>query len=177
MPNSVVGDRVARLNAWEPGLEDRGRVVDAVLQRERAAVEQHHHERLSGRLDRADQLLLPPRQVECAARCGLAAHLACLAHGEDDLVGRLRGGDRLGEAGVGAATSGSVCGGSVLDSLQPSAYVAPGLCALMPSKTVTASWSRPALHHGRHVVLVAGQRPDHGRLLGRIDGQDRAPGS
>ena len=36
----------------------------------------------------------------------------------------------------------------MLESLQPSAYVAPGLCVLIPSKTVTTSLSRPAPHHG-----------------------------
>ena len=44
--------------------------------------------------------------------------------------------------------SGSTCGASVLESVQPWANVAPGLCSLTPSNTVTTSASRPAPHHG-----------------------------
>ena len=43
-----VGDRVAGLDAGEPRLEDRRRVVDHAAERQRAAVEQHDHERLAG---------------------------------------------------------------------------------------------------------------------------------
>src|ERR671922_469231 len=39
-------------------------------------------------------------------------------------------------------------GTSPFDSSQPAAYVAPGLCSLMPSKTVTTSSSSPRPHHG-----------------------------
>src|SRR5215213_5267837 len=97
---------MARLDAREPRLEERRNVTDHVLERERATVEQHYRVGLPGRLDRSDQLLLPPGQVERAARRSLAAHLPRLAQGEDDLVRGVRRRDCLGEAGVGAAALG-----------------------------------------------------------------------
>jgi hypothetical protein len=53
LPEHDVGDRVARLDAREPSLEDRRRVVDDVLERQRSPAEQHDRDRLAGRLDRA----------------------------------------------------------------------------------------------------------------------------
>ena len=57
-------------------------------ERQRAPVEQHDGERLPGRHDRVEQLLLLAGQVDLGPRRGLAAHLARLAHREHDLIGR-----------------------------------------------------------------------------------------
>ena len=82
-----------------------------LVEPQRAAVEEHDGERL-GRPDRGpdrrQQLLLLARQVEHRAGLGLAAHLARLAQGEHDLVGRLGGVDGRREARVGGALVGGV---------------------------------------------------------------------
>ena len=100
---------------------------------ERAAVEQHDDERLAGRGDPVDQLLLLAGQVERRARLGLAAHLAGLAEREHDLVGRLRRGDGLVEAGACGAVGGRVVVRRV-DVRQSQAFVNVvfGSCALIP---------------------------------------------
>ena len=48
-------------------------LVPGVRQVKRTPVEQHHGNRLAGRLDRVNQLLLATREIELGARLGLGA--------------------------------------------------------------------------------------------------------
>ena len=144
-----VGHGVAGLDAREPGLEDRRRVGQHVLQHQRAPVEEHDRERLAGVgvPDRLDQLLLLARQVEHRARLRLAAHLARLAEGEHDLVGRLRGRHGGREARLRAALVRRVVEVVVASACSP-AYTSTGPCFCMPSNSDTASLSSPRPHQG-----------------------------
>ena len=113
-----------------------------------------------------------PGQVDRAARSGLAAHLAGLADREHHLVRLLRGGDRLGEPGVGGATLRIV--GRRLGVRE--------LAALRVGRTGTAFGDRVEDAHRvlvapdappgpEHVVLVVRKRADHGRLRRRVERQ------
>jgi hypothetical protein len=109
------------------------------------------------------------------ARVHFAAHLARLAQGEHDLVGGLRHGDGLSEAGIRAAALrvgvrclgvgegaplGEGCAGALLgDAVEHGHDV--GVAAGAPPRT-------------EHVVLVPGERANHRRLPGGIERQDPA---
>ena len=142
-----VGDPVARLDAAEPGLEDRRRSGVDLDQRQRAPVEQHDRERLAGRLDRVDQLLLLAGQVEVGARLGLAAHLARLAEATTTWSAAFAAATAAATATVAHSLAGS--SRSLLLSVQPGVYVVFGFCAFMPANSDTASSSSPAPTTGR----------------------------
>ena len=178
LPNSDVGDGVAGLDAREPGLEDRRRVVGDVLERQRAAVEEHDRDRLA-RSRRSPRSAPPacPGRSSVAARVGLAAHLARLAEGEHDLVGRPRRGDRVGEAGVGPQPSGSVCGElGVRERAGLRERRRAGVLRVDARRTaVTASSSSPRPHHGPSMsCLSSPSGPITAVVLRRVERQRRA---
>ena len=67
-PNSTSATAWPVFLAEIPALENRRHVLADVVDREWAAVEQQHDDRLAGRDHRLDQFLLPADQIE--ARCG-----------------------------------------------------------------------------------------------------------
>ena len=170
-----VGDRIPRLDAREPRLEECRHVADDVLERERAAVEQHDRIGLPGRLDRTDQVLLLAREVERAARCRFAAHLARLTQGKHDLVRGVRHGDCLGEAGFRAAAFRIGVRRFRVGELAALGVGRAGALRVDPVEdghgVAVAAGAPP---RAQHVVLVLGQRTDHCGLLGRIERQDPA---
>ena len=146
-----VGDRVAGLDAGEPRLEDRRRVVVDAAQRQRAAAEEHDDERLAGRLD-APRSAPPARPAgrsrfrRWPRRSAPATRRARARPGR-----RPSRPPRRRRTRPSCRTRPRPCGPAppCRSIEQPSAYVVvPVLCALMPSKTVTASLSSPLPHHG-----------------------------
>src|SRR3546814_7616597 len=84
------------LFATVPALDQRVGLFGDCVDRERAAVGQHHHDRLAQRLQRIEQFLLLPHHDDVVAIAemvvgpGFAAGLFVAADIEDDRVGALR---------------------------------------------------------------------------------------
>src|SRR5207247_1082269 len=95
------GERVAGLDAEEPGLDDRGHVVGGPRDRERATVHEHQYDGSAGRMYRLEQLLLHARKTERGAAGGLPAHVPRLTEHEHRHVAEPRERDCLGETGGG----------------------------------------------------------------------------
>ena len=139
--------------AWTPGnhaSQDRRRVSDDVLERQRAAAEEHDRERLAGRLDRARSAppACPAGRACCASWPRRSSHASRRGRARPGRRPARRRRPRRSRRPC-RSPPGRRAAPRCWRACSPAAnVVAPVLCSLMPSKTVTTSASRPAPHHG-----------------------------
>ena len=176
-----VGDRVARLRSQEPGDEDRRRIAHRALQRQRAAVLEHHDRRLAHGRNRLGERLLRRGHDNLGTGLRLARHVLALADREQHDVGGASGShrgldpacERLLDAGsfdhrhqIGIAHGGADARRQI-DGLLVVAIDDPGAVEVMLSRRERADDRDPLARLGqRQQVAVVLQK--HDRFLRRL---------
>ena len=88
---------MARLRPQEPGGKDGRRIGHGAFERQGAPMLEHDDDGLADLGDGLRQILLWLWNDDLGARLGLARHVGRFADREDDDIGLLRRGDRLGD--------------------------------------------------------------------------------